>query len=281
MSLMSTKRAALVALALALLAAGLAYLLWPGRPAAPPIVAEAPQAVTPAPAPASAQPPAAAASAVRHPIEPAPDGEPLPPVAEAGRAVADALETLLGRGDLLRFLRPEGFVRHAVASVDALGREHAAPRLWPVVPTPGRFSTAAQDGTVRIATANAARYEPFVRFAVAIDPARAAAFYRRFHPWFQQAYEDLGYPGRPFNDRLVEVIDLLLQTPEPADAPAVTLTEVKGPIEPRQPWLHQRFADPALEARPAGQKILLRMGAEHTRALKAQLAAFRAEIATP
>jgi len=36
---------------------------------------------------------------------------------------------------------------------------------------------------------------------------------------FQQSYEDLGYPGQYFNDRLVEVIDDMLKTPD-----------VQGPI---------------------------------------------------
>ena len=41
-----------------------------------------------------------------------------------------------------------------------------------------------------------------------------ASIYVRYYPLFQEAYEELGYPGRYFNDRVIEIIDHLLQTPD-------------------------------------------------------------------
>ena len=38
------------------------------------------------------------------------------------------------------------------------------------------------------------------------------------------------------------------------------------------------YADPALEARPAGQKLLIRMGPENAAAIKAKLTELRAVI---
>jgi hypothetical protein len=38
------------------------------------------------------------------------------------------------------------------------------------------------------------------------------------------------------------------------------------------------YADPALESRPAGQKLLIRMGPENTKAIKAKLTQLRAVI---
>ena len=83
---------------------------------------------------------------------------------------------------------------------------------------------------------------------------------------------------RYFNDRLVEVIDLLLATPEPAEPPRLRLTEVKGPIAPERPWVRYEFADPRLQSLAAGQKILVRMGLANERRVKAWLTAFRAEL---
>ena len=60
---------------------------------------------------------------------------------------------------------------------------------------------------------NSQRYVALVLLAESVDAAAVAAAYRRMYPLFQQAYEELGYPGRYFNDRLVEVIDHLLATP--------------------------------------------------------------------
>jgi hypothetical protein len=165
-----------------------------------------------------------------------------------------------------------------VATVDNLAREHAAPRLWPVNPTAGRFSVVRDGAVQRIGLDNRDRYTPFVLFAERIDAGQAAATYAQLYPLFQQAYEELGYPGRYFNDRLVEVIDHLLQTPEFEQAPEVRLTEVKGPHKAQRPWVRYEYADPALESLSSGQKMLLRMGPVNERRLKIKLREFRKEL---
>ncbi len=103
--------------------------------------------------------------------------------------------------------------------------------------------------------------------------------YRRYYPLFQRAYQELGYPNAYFNDRVVAVIDQLLATPEPGTPPTLRLTEVKGEVASTQPWTRYEFTDPALQALPAGSKMLLRMGPQHASKLKAQLRSLRAEIA--
>jgi hypothetical protein len=81
--------------------------------------------------------------------------------------------------------------------------------------------------------------------------------YKRFYPLFQEAYIDLGYPQRYFNDRVIEVIDHLVETPE-----------IEETIVLIRPHVLYEFADPNLEKLSSGQKILIRMGNEN--ALKAK-----------
>lgn len=100
----------------------------------------------------------------------------------------------------------------------------------------------------------------------------------KLYPLFQQACQDLGDPQGYFNDRLVEVIDRLLATPEPAGPLAVRLTDVKGPIASQRPWVRHEFVDPALQALPAGSKMLLRMGPDNERRLKARPVQWRSAI---
>ena len=107
-----------------------------------------------------------------------------------------------------------------------------------------------------------------MRVVQATDVKSLALVYERLYPLFQQSYEDLGYPGKYFNDRLVQVIDHLLQAPE-----------VSGPIQLVQPKvMFYEYADPNLESRSAGQKLLIRMGPANERIIKAKLREFRAEI---
>jgi hypothetical protein len=216
-----------------------------------------------------------------HPIEQPPVTAEAPPpltLDTADPVITKALTNLLNAKTVATMLRTDDFVRRAVATVDGLGRAHAAPRLWPVNTTPGRFTVQREGDQEIIAPANAARYGPFVAFVDATNLAGAAALYKSQYPLFQAAYRELGYPSGHFNDRLVEVIDLMLATPEPSGSLALRLTEVKGEIASTQPWLRYEFADPKLEALPAGQKLLLRMGSENAQRIKARLRAFRAAI---
>ncbi|MCU0941575.1 MAG: DUF3014 domain-containing protein [Hydrogenophaga sp.] len=253
--------------------------------------------VAPATAPVPAVPDTPAAPiaaipsppAIQHPIDPpAPDASanPMPGLADADPYVSERLIGLLGRPDVMAFLQLDGFVRRAVATVDNLARDTAPVSVWPVNPTPGRFATApaANGGTEAIeaiAPTNAARYTPFVRFVESVDTAQAVALYRRLYPLFQQAHEEQGFPGRYFNDRLVQVLDLLIATPVPAQPPTVTLVEVKGDVPSTRPWVRYEFADPALESLSAGQKMLLRTGADNHQRLRTKLIDIRQRIARP
>lgn len=225
----------------------------------------------PAPPPPAAAVPAAPASAPTVVLA-EPDAS-LPPLAAAD--VAGALTELLGRTALVV---TDDFARRFVATVDNLGRSHAPPIAWPVAPTTGRFAVTQADGRAVIAAENSARYTPFVLLAEGVDEAAAVKLYTRMYPLLQSAYRDLGFPGRSFHRRLVEVIDLLLATPQPPGPLPVQLVEVKGSVASERPWVRYEYADPALEALPAGQKILLRVGPEHQKRLKAVLAALRAEL---
>lgn len=228
------------------------------------------------PAPPLAPPALPVVPPILHPVAPAPAAE-LPALEESDAHVMAALATLLGRVDVLKMLQTSGFVRRVVATVDNLGRRHAAPALWPVNPTPGRF---AVDDKGAVYAGNFERYTPFVLFVESVDSARAAALYVQLYPLFQRAYVELGYPDAYFNDRLVAVIDLLLETPVPLAPLKVELTEIKGEYKSERPWVRYRFSDPALNALSSGQRMLLRMGPVNERRLKTKLAEIRRLVAT-
>lgn len=205
----------------------------------------------------------------------------LPALDASDAAMAGVLASLAGPQPVQTLVRSDRFVRRFVATVDNLSRPRASAMLWPVHPTGERFTVqelAAEGGTA-IAQANSARYGPAVALLQGLDAAELARSYRQHYPLFQQAYEELGYPQAYFNDRLVAVIDHLLQAPEP-QAPRVRLMPVRGQVPSLQPWVRYEFEDPQLEALSAGQKILVRIGPEHARLVKAKLRALRAEIAT-
>lgn len=270
-----------VAVALLLAAIGVGgWYWWQQRqplPLLPPLAPPVAQALPPLQAPAAVPPP------IQHPIENVAPEAPPPLVVPAEPARADAvvqkaLIELLGRDAVFAFLNTDGFARRFVATVDSLPRKQASALAWPVIPTSGRFTTTQSQGTVTLAAENAKRYAPFVQFVESVDTKAAVAMYVRLYPQLQKAYEDLGFPGRYFNDRLVEVIDHLLATPELKAPPQLVLPDFKGPVQPTRPWVLVEYEDAALEGLSAGQKTLLRTGTANEQRLKAKLAELRKQI---
>jgi hypothetical protein len=221
----------------------------------------------PPPPPLATAPQAAAEAPASHPIAADADAAALPALNDSDQLAHDSLAGVVGREPIEQFLVPQNIVRHIVVTVDNLPRKKLAVDLRPVKPTPGSAIVATQGDITTLSPENFERYAPLMRVLEKTDVKALAVVYERLYPLFQQAYEDLGYPGKYFNDRLVEVIDHLLQAPE-----------VTTPIELTQPKVFYEYADADLESRSAGQKLLIRMGASNERLVKAKLREFRAEI---
>jgi hypothetical protein len=129
-----------------------------------------------------------------------------------------------------------------------------------------------------VAPGNDARYAPFVAFVGSVDASKAVDLYRRMYPTLEASYRELGFVKQPLNAGVLEVVDLLLATPEPAQPPKVVLTEVKGPIAAPRPWTRYEYQDPKFERLAAGQKMLLRVGADNRNVLKAKLQQVRQQL---
>jgi hypothetical protein len=246
--------AILIVVVVAALAIG-GYWYWTSRQTPPP-----PVATSEAPAP----PQPKAEPRIEHPIEGATPASPLPVLADSDPELASALAVLFGKTSFEQLFVPDALVRHFVATIDNLPRKQVAVRLLPVKPVPGPMRTGGEGAALSIAADNAARYTPYVRAMDAVDSKKLVALYVQYYPLFQQSYAEQGYPSRYFNDRVFEVIDHLLATPE-----------VVGPIALTQPKVLYEYADPNLQELSAGQKILLRMGPANEARVKAKLREIR------
>ena len=254
---MINKPMIVVAAAVVLAGAGIAYYFHSHN--APPV--RVPAGAPPAPE-APAEP------AIEHPVPNAQStaSAPLPALGDSDPAIRDALSAALGK-DAMQYLVPETLVRHIVVTIDNLPRQKVSATKRPTVALPGTFLAEGDELHATIDPKNYARYDAMVSVVRKLDMKRVADVYLRFYPLFQGAYQDLGYPTGYFNDRLVQVIDSLLATPK-----------LDGPIELTRPNVMYTFADPTLEARPAGQKLLLRMGPDNAAAIEAKLGELRAII---
>ncbi len=222
--------------------------------------APAPAALAPAPAPK-------AESEYLYPIDEA-DSDHTTALDQSDAKLLDAIGHLQGwPASALRLLVPKDLVRHIVATVDGLTREKLSLQVLPTRPVNGLMQITGSAKSATIAATNAQRYAPYIQALTAVDTAQLGALYRHFYPLFQQAYRELGYPKGYFNDRLVEVIDDMLEAPEP-----------KPPIPVVAPRAMFHYVDPDLEALDCGQKILVRVGAANESAIKTKLREIRAAV---
>ena len=253
-----------VAAAVAVLAAGAWYYLH-SREASP----SAPAAALQPPAAASTAPPEE--PAIQHPLPASPEGTaantPLPALADSDAPLMAALSQVIGASAVRDYLLPENIIRHLVVTIDNLPRQKVPVEKRPTSRVAGSFVVDGDELHATLDPRNFARYQPLVAAIGQVDMHRLAAVYVRFYPLFQNAYQDLGYPNGYFNDRLVQAIDSLLATPQ-----------TTGPIELVRPNVMYTYADPAMESRPAGQKLLIRMGPDNTAIIKAKLEELRQAI---
>jgi Protein of unknown function (DUF3014) len=211
----------------------------------------------------------------RYPIEniapPASPEEaaPLPPLRESDATLHAAGAKLIGAETLERYFNLKDIARRFVVTVEELPRRKVGNRYNLAKPVAGDFVVNGKEGNLTLSAANYKRYTSYVVLAETVPTDKLVALYVRFYPLLQEEYKTLGYPKRYFNDRVVETIDDLLATPE-----------IQGPIKLTQPKVMYEFADPNLEKLSAGQKIMIRMGAENAAKVKAKLREIRAAITT-
>jgi hypothetical protein len=227
--------------------------------------------------PLEAGPPAAVAldEGPEFPLPPAmPERErpgeltPLPALDDSDRYFELELSGVLGPG-VAELLVDDALIEKFVATIDNLPRLTVAERIRPVGRLSDPFAVDGQDGSdlYTMNPANFDRYDLLVTMLERADRDEIVDVYRRFYPLFRQAFVNLGYPDGYFNDRLVEVIDHLLATPDVDDSVRLV-----------RPHVLYEFENPELEALSAGQKLLLRIGSEHRLVIKQFLEEIRDRI---
>ncbi len=196
---------------------------------------------------------------------------PLPALDDSDGFFLLEIGAVLGT-DIESLLLREGVIDRLVATVDNLPRQQVSHKIRPVRNLAQSFTAdiSLEEGRPFVlGPENFRRYDVLVAHIEAADVDEIVDMYRRYYPLFQKSFERLGYPNAYFNDRFVEVIDHLLETPERGDL----LTLVR-------PNVLYEFADPDLERLSSGQKLLLRMGADHALVIKQVLRLLRPQIAS-
>ena len=184
----------------------------------------------------------------------------IPPLEASDEVVRRLAEELSSHPALAEWIATDRLVRRFVAVVDNVA-EGVDPRTHlPIRSLDEPFATTRGGGPTRIDPESYRRYDRAAALFVSLDPKGTARLYARLKPRIDEAYRDLGYPDRRFDDTLVRAIRHLLATPIP-ETPPILEARVRG-------WAYQ---DAGLEALSPAQKVLVRMGPDNARAVQNHL----------
>ena len=172
--------------------------------------------------------------------------EPLPALGQSDAFVRRVLGALSAHPEIARWLAPDDLIRRFAAAVDNVA-EGVSPRahLGHISPSTG-FRAISQGERLVVDPDTYHRFDDSVSAFVSLDTEELAALYRNLKPLVQEAYRDLGYPRRDFDEVLGMALRRLIQTPVPS-----------GELEVVPKVRSYSYADPALEDLTASQKDLL------------------------
>lgn len=195
---------------------------------------------------------------------------PLPALDQSDAFVRNLVEALSSRPAWAKWLATEGLVRRFVVAVDNVA-EGISPNkhLSMLAPKEG-FDAIDRHGDFVVDPKSYRRHDLVAEVVASLDTERVAQAYRELNPLIQDAYRELGYPNRHFDQTLARAIDRLLQTPVP-----------EGTVALRPAVKSYKFADPNLEALSPVQKQFLRLGPDNMKKVQQKLRELREELALP
>jgi hypothetical protein len=229
----------------------------------PAVVTVPPREVTDLPpAPVALPPPAGVPVAA-----PGEDEIPVEEVDLPGLDESDDFARGLASGIPSSWLMSEELVRRFVAAVDNVAEGYSPRRHFPSIAVQGKFTALEEGGRLVLDPDSYLRYDALADIAAGTDAAHWVRIYRTLQPLCEEAYRDLGYPDREFDDALRRALARLLAVPV-VDGDIVLMKQEEAFY----------FTNPRLEDLSAAGKHLLRMGPKNTRKVQGLLRALEAAL---
>ena len=229
-----------------------------------------PRVVPAEPAPAPQKPPAVMTEPVEEMVVSrpsevvSPPEEPvfvLPLLDDSDQLIRDGAVSLTRHEGINTWLGSDELIRKFVAFADNVAHGQVAKSTVRALAPKGPFlARPVGDQVFEMDPASYDRYDRFVDIAISVDSRRAAEFYHLLRPLVEEAYGELGYGDRAFDDVVFQSAARLLETPV-----------IEEPIRLVRPVVMYRYEDEKLENLSAAQKQMIRMGPENTRKLQAKI----------
>ncbi len=209
------------------------------------------------------------------PVEPEEPEEPLPALGRSDQPLREDLQQLPEASGFVPLLTRDDVIRKSVRAVTALQENALVNKYRPIAPPQEAFHAEPLDEPqdpdepqkYRLTGENYQRYEGYIDVLSQLDSESLMGLYERYYPLLQEAYLEQGMGDGEFREVTLKAIDNLLAAPV-----------IEDEILLVRPSVAYKFADPQLEALPAAQKLMVRMGPDNSRKLKNVLRRFRTEL---
>jgi hypothetical protein len=169
---------------------------------------------------------------------------------------------------LIDIVVPEQLVRQFVVFTENVAQGSLPQLDYPVRRLPQSMAVREIDENLyEMEPSSYKRYDTMVDTLAAMDPEQALELYGLVKPLLQEAYGEIGYRNRSFDDALKGAIDTVINS-----------RTVEGPFQLVKPKVMYVYANADIESMSPVEKQLLRMGPENAAKLKAALARFKAQL---
>lgn len=193
--------------------------------------------------------------------EPVVEPIPLPTLNESDEAIQEKLETMTWRKELLKLVIDEDMVRRFVVFTDNFANGNIVYEHSPLVKPESNFTaTEVEQGLYVWNEDSTKRYTLYLELLQSFDSEQLVNWYFEIKPLIDEAYAELGYTDTDFTDTLRVAIDRVLDTNVP-----------DGSANLVRPSVMFKYEDEQLEALPAADKLLMRIGKSNVLVLKSLL----------
>ena len=168
--------------------------------------------------------------------------------------------------DFSQWLVAKEQLRKWVQTVDLMADGDIPTKNRPIDYKREKFEVRKEGDSFYDVAENHERWNGLVETITLIEPAQAAAVYRKWLPLLDEAYGELGRPGT-FDDRFRKTLDRVINA---------SLQDEMAEL--KQPHVYYVYADKSLEKQTALQKWIWRLGADNGAALQAFASKLRSAL---
>jgi len=184
--------------------------------------------------------------------------EPLPALSESDDFVETKTLAIANGMKVAPMIVKKDIVRQFVVFVDNLAQGGLVHKASPLKGPDTSFTVSEITDKIYLNPDSYHRYDLYANFVEGLSDEDLISTYTELKPLFAEAFAELGYRDIDFDKRMQEAFSMI------ASAPII-----EDPIELSSISVNYKYVDPKLEALPNAQKLLIRMGPENARKIKA------------